>query len=77
MRLQREFEADPQLPFNPSVYTGTIPDPRPGNAALATNNGFDCKSLDSSFDTTNYIGAVDPSGPNWLSDGTWVSFAIN
>jgi hypothetical protein len=71
------FEADPMLPFDEvNGYDGSTPDPRPGNAAMV-NTHFDCKTLNSVFDTTNYIGAFDPSQPNWMTQGTWVSFAVN
>jgi hypothetical protein len=70
------FEADPQfVNLNPTNYTGATPDPRPQNAAF-TNNNFDCKTFDSTFDTTGYVGAFQPGQPIWMT-APWVSFAIN
>jgi hypothetical protein len=51
-------------------------DPRPTNAAAVAGNGFDCKTLEPSFDTTNYIGAFQPGGTNWLQ-APWISTAVN
>jgi hypothetical protein len=51
-------------------------DPRPTNAAAVASNGFDCSTLDASFDNVNYRGAFQPGGTNWLT-APWFSSAIN
>ena len=50
-------------------YPTNVPDMRP-TATLTPANGFpaatDCSQIDSFMDSTNYIGAFDPNGANWL-----------
>ncbi len=46
-------------------YPATIPDLRPTSTA-GFPPALDCKTIDTFFDTTNYIGAFDPNGSNWL-----------
>jgi hypothetical protein len=53
--------------------------PVPSIASEAANT-FDCNVGfgDSFFDFTDYLGGVDPDGPNWLSTaGNWISFSTN
>ena len=49
-------------------------DPRPTNVAAVTTGVADCTTIDDSFQSTNYIGAFDPNGSNWLTT-PWISFA--
>jgi hypothetical protein len=46
-----------------------------GSQPLVTSLAMDCKTIDPFFDTTNYVGAFDPSGTTWLST-PWVSFEL-
>lgn len=46
-------------------YPSTVPDVRPTSTA-GFPPALDCKTIDSFFDATNYIGAFDPNGSNWL-----------
>ena len=47
---------------------------KPTNPSI---NGLamDCKTIDPFFDTTNYIGAFDPSGTTWLTT-PWISLEL-
>ena len=52
----------------------------PANSPLATTPAADCHQLDDSLDTTNYLGAFQPNGANWLfpaAGSCWISFAQN
>ena len=86
---------------NPQIYTATqttrwddflASGPYPSkipNATPKSVSGFppavDCHAIDDTMDTTNYIGAFDPNGPNWMdppgggSDrfSRWISFDVN
>ncbi|MBI3783283.1 MAG: hypothetical protein HY270_07765 [Deltaproteobacteria bacterium] len=46
-------------------YPNTVPDVRPTSTA-GFPTAVDCHQIDSFFDTTNYVGAFDPNGTNWL-----------
>lgn len=50
-------------------------DPRPTNAGAVASNGFDCTTLDSTFENVNYIGAFQPGGTNWLTP-PWFSSVV-
>jgi hypothetical protein len=61
---------------NPGVSGAWPPsDPRPSNAG-AVANAFDCSGVDGFFQATNYSGAFDPSGANWLTS-PWIDFSLN
>jgi hypothetical protein len=52
----------------------------PVGSPLATSPAADCHALDTSLDTTNYLGAFQPGGANWLfpvAGSCWISFAQN
>ena len=73
-------------------YPANVPDVRP-TSTVGFPPATDCHQIDDFFDTTNYIGAFDPSGTNWLdtpivpphsgnpaeplSFRRWISFDVN
>jgi hypothetical protein len=49
-------------------------DPVPSAAASST--AFDCHTLHSALDTTNYIGAFAPGAPSWLTT-PWIAYDLS
>jgi hypothetical protein len=59
--------ADSETDLNQFIPDGTQP-------LIGTLAG-DCHAIDPFFDTTNYIGAFDPTKPTWLTT-PWISFEL-
>jgi hypothetical protein len=62
-------------------YPTTVPDVRPTSTA-GFPTASDCRQIDTFFDTTNYIGALNPSGSNWIdtplrTDGNTATWPIS
>ncbi len=72
--------------YNPGIQAGPTWPPVsfvPTNASLVAddpaammNTGFDCgASMSSFFDSTDYMGALDPNGTDWTqTPGGWISY---
>jgi len=46
-----------------------------GSQPLVNTLATDCHAIDPFFDTTNYIGAFNPSGATWLTT-PWISLEL-
>ncbi|MFM7140638.1 MAG: hypothetical protein ACKO2K_01800 [Alphaproteobacteria bacterium] len=62
------FETDPGL-------SGSSWPANPFPNGNVNSSAIDCSALESSFQSTGYVGAFAPGGANWM-DG-WTSFAVN
>jgi hypothetical protein len=60
------------MPTSQTDLSQFIPD---GTQPLVNTLAGDCHALDPFFDTTNYIGAFDPTKPTWLTT-PWISLEL-
>ncbi len=60
------------MPTSQTDLSQFIPD---GTQPLINSLATDCHAIDPFFDTTNYIGAFDPTKPTWLTT-PWISFEL-
>jgi len=60
------------MPTSQTDLSQFIPD---GTQPLVNTLANDCHAIDPFFDTTNYIGAFDPTKPTWLTT-PWISFEL-
>ncbi len=56
-------------------YPATFPNPNPMPNNEVLTGAMDPSTLDPFFDSTNYIGAFAPGGPNWATG--WTNYALN
>ncbi len=67
----------PDATKDPGIQAGPFWPPIsfvPQNAALVADS-FDCSDMSGFFETTTYIGALDPAGTDWTqTPGGWISF---
>jgi hypothetical protein len=62
------------MPVSPSARHSP-PGQLTGVQSLVTSLAGDCHMLDPFFDSTDYIGAIDPTKPSWLTS-PWISFEL-
>ncbi len=60
------------MPDSQTDLSQFIPD---GTQPLINSLATDCHAIDPFFDTTNYIGAFDPTKPTWLTT-PWISLEL-